>query len=147
MLIQIVGILLIALFFNKINSINKEYMQLKDNLTVQVSDFGIMIKDLKLDKYTQDMRILKMKLWLYIEDLMKSKKKNDNHLHIVDICFSLYNEPDIHLVIYMQDVQQQINTIEENIQKGNYDEFDQDEKKEELKELKKKQINLSKRYH
>ena len=122
-------------------------MQLKDNLTVQVSDFGIMIKDLKLDKYTQDMRILKMKLWLYIEDLMKSKKKNDNHLHIVDICFSLYNEPDIHLVIYMQDVQQQINTIEENIQKGNYDEFDQDEKKEELNELKKKQIKLSKRYH
>jgi len=147
MLIQIVGILLIALFFNKINSINKEYMQLKDNLTVQVSDFGIMIKDLKLDKYTQDMRILKMKLWLYIEDLMKSKKKNDNHLHIVDICFSLYNEPDIHLVLYMQDVQQQINSIEDNIQKGNYDEFDQDEKKEELKELKKKQINLSKRYH
>jgi len=38
-----IGVLLIALFFNKIDQLNQEYMTLIDDSTVQLQDFGLMI--------------------------------------------------------------------------------------------------------
>ena len=86
------------MFLRKIKDINNEYMDLSDNRTVQLKDFGIMMKDLKVDKFTQNIQILKMKLWLHIEEMFKQSKMSENvgcRHHIVDICFSLYKEHDI----------------------------------------------------
>ena len=41
-----------ALFFNKIGELNEEYVSIMDSMRVQMTDFGIRIDDLQLDKYT-----------------------------------------------------------------------------------------------
>ena len=46
----------------------------------------------------------------------------------------------------MQNVQRGINIINENLQKGEYDEYEEDAKKLEVKTLKKKLINLTERF-
>jgi len=39
-------------FFSKLKNINEEYMELMDDLTVQIKDFGIMFENVALDKYS-----------------------------------------------------------------------------------------------
>ena len=55
----------IAYFFQKIETLNNEYKNIMDNLTVQMKDFGILIQDLKLDRHTQHPHVIKLKVWLH----------------------------------------------------------------------------------
>ena len=50
--------------FGKLKSINKEYLTILDNNVIRMKDFTIQIKRLAVDHQTQDMRILKLKIWL-----------------------------------------------------------------------------------
>jgi len=49
---DIISILIMAVFFYKLKAINMEYLNIMDNMTVQMKDFSIKIDDLELDKYT-----------------------------------------------------------------------------------------------
>ena len=40
------SIIIMALFFTKIGELNKEYIDIMDNMRVQMSDFSIKIDDL-----------------------------------------------------------------------------------------------------
>ena len=54
-----------------------------------MKDFSIQVRRLKFDSTTQDLRILKLKLWLHFEDLLADFKTETNKMEISDIQFSL----------------------------------------------------------
>lgn len=56
-------ILVMMFFFAKINSLNNEFLANMDDLRVQMKDFGVKIDNVKLDRYTQDSRVVKLKIW------------------------------------------------------------------------------------
>ena len=51
-----------------------------DNNIIKMSKFAIRINNLKLDKTTQDPRMLKMKLWLHFTKILKRFVTEDNYL-------------------------------------------------------------------
>ena len=39
-----------------------------------MKDFGVKIDDVKLDRYTQDSRLIKVKIWLHFTKLFQNKE-------------------------------------------------------------------------
>ena len=66
---------------------------------IEAKDYSVQINNLKVDKVSQDPRIIKMKLWLQLDDHLSCVKK-DNQLpgnsletiQIIDINLSLISE-------------------------------------------------------
>lgn len=66
---------------------------------IEAKDYSVQINNLKVDKFSQDPRIIKMKLWLQLDDHLSCVKK-DNQLpgnsletiQIIDINLSLISE-------------------------------------------------------
>lgn len=66
---------------------------------IEAKDYSVQINNLKVDKFSQDPRIIKMKLWLQLDDHVSCVKK-DNQLpgnssetiQIIDINLSLISE-------------------------------------------------------
>ena len=52
--IDIISVLIISLFLSKLGSINDEYLDIMDNMIVQVNDFGVYAYNLRIDKHSQD---------------------------------------------------------------------------------------------
>ena len=69
--LDISSILLMIFFFYKIRELNLEYLDTMDDLRVQMKDFGVKIDNVKLDRYTQDSRLIKMKIWLHFYEILK----------------------------------------------------------------------------
>ena len=76
-----------------------------------MKDFGVKINNVKLDKYTIDSRVVKMKIWLHFRDILESEKERHNDMQCVDVCLSLYTQPSIQCVFRMQEIQLEINQI------------------------------------
>jgi hypothetical protein len=93
--LDIVSILIMTFFFYKLKVINNEYLDILDDMTVQMKDFSIKIDNVILDRYTQDLRVLKMKMLSHMSDILKPKKTVDNDMEVVDINLSLYTQPSI----------------------------------------------------
>ena len=70
-----------------------------------MTDFGVFAYNLKLDKYTQDSRIIRMKLWLHLNQVLKPFRSSNNKLEIIDICLSEHTEPSTSLIFSMQKIQ------------------------------------------
>lgn len=64
---DILSIILIYYFFLKLKSINQEYLEIMDFNLIKMSKFTLQINDLKLNKATQDIRMLKMQIWLHFD--------------------------------------------------------------------------------
>ena len=79
-IIDFASVLLMLYFFSKINSLNNELLEKVDDLRVQMKDFGIQINNVILDKYTSDSRVVKIKIWLYFRDILKSKIDRHNDM-------------------------------------------------------------------
>lgn len=58
---------IVIYFFTKLESLNNEFLENVDDLRVQMKDFGVIIENVILDKYTYDSRIIKMKVWLHFK--------------------------------------------------------------------------------
>ena len=69
--LDFLSILVMMFFFSKINSINNEFLECMDDLRVTMKDFGVKIDNVKLDRYTQDSRIIKMKVWLHFKEILE----------------------------------------------------------------------------
>ena len=61
------SMLVMIFFFSKINELNNEFLQKIDDLRVQMKDFGVKLNNVKLDKFSFDSRIVKIKVWLYFK--------------------------------------------------------------------------------
>jgi hypothetical protein len=69
-----------------------------------MKDFTIQINDVKVDRYTQDARVAKMKLYLHFTNLLRNRREVDNKMEVIDVTLSLYNLPKYLAVFKMQDV-------------------------------------------
>mmetsp|Transcript_24596 Transcript_24596/g.38189 ORF Transcript_24596/g.38189 Transcript_24596/m.38189 type:complete len:190 (-) Transcript_24596:3055-3624(-) len=116
--VDFISIMIMAFVFSKLSEINEEYLEVIDDALIQMKDFGIAIQDLKLDKYTQDSRLLKLKIWIHFHNFLKPLADEDNSMEIVDVTFSLYQQPGFGLIFRMQEVQAEINEIKNNIYAG-----------------------------
>mgnify|MGYP006099434539 CR=1 FL=1 len=120
-----------------------------DDMRVQMKDFGVQLNNVKLDRYTQDARLQKMKIWLYMAKILEPYKHEDpdNPLEVIDVSLSIYkSQPSIQLVFRMQEIQIEINDIKNNIYGGVYTEEEYAKKSEELKQLMSKLKRLSLKY-
>ena len=70
---------------------NIEFLRIVDDLKIQTKDFGVTLENVVLDKYTYDSRIVKMKIWLHFNEILKKKKDKFNQMEVVDVCLSLYS--------------------------------------------------------
>lgn len=50
--LDILSVLFIAFIFSKLTNINNRYIKIVDNMCVQMTDFGIKMNNVKLDRYT-----------------------------------------------------------------------------------------------
>lgn len=78
--IDIISVLIISLFLSKLGSINDEYLNIMDNMIVQMTDFGVYAYNLRIDKHSQDQRVVKMKLWLHMNKVLKPYRSSKNKL-------------------------------------------------------------------
>lgn len=93
-----------------------------------MKDFGVILNDVKLDRFTQDSRIQKMKIWLHFSSMFKEflEKNPDDEIakanQVIDVTLSMYKEQGTQLVFRMQEIQIEINDIKNNIYAGVYTE-------------------------
>mmetsp|Transcript_4428 Transcript_4428/g.6510 ORF Transcript_4428/g.6510 Transcript_4428/m.6510 type:complete len:142 (+) Transcript_4428:4089-4514(+) len=118
--LDIVSIFVMAFFFSKLQAINQEYLDIIDDMSVQMSDFALQINDVIVDRHTQDSRVLKMKLWLHLTDLLREHRTLDNDMEIVDVTLSLYTQPSIQCVFNMEKIQKEVNNIQNKLFAGEY---------------------------
>ena len=77
-------------FFSKINILNNEFLSSIDDLRVQMKDFGVILNNVKLDKFTFDSRVVKLKVWHQCKDLLKDEVDKFNDMKCIDVTLSLY---------------------------------------------------------
>ena len=65
--------------FYKIEQLNKEYLTTVDDNQITMKDFAIMCTNVKLDRYTQDSRLIKMKIWLHFTRLFQNRELMADH--------------------------------------------------------------------
>jgi len=65
-ILDVISIFVITYFLSKISEMNEESLLIMDRLWITMEDYAIQLSKLKVDKFSQDMRILHMKLWMYI---------------------------------------------------------------------------------
>ena len=76
-----------------------------DDLRVQMKDFGVRFNKVRLDRYTQDSLVQKMKIWLHMTNVLAASPQiEDNDMEVIDVTLSLYTQPSIQLVFRMQEV-------------------------------------------
>jgi len=96
---DIMCICVITYFFGKIKELNNEYIEIIDNLSITMSDYSLQICNLKVDKFSQDPRILHMKLWIYINNILKPKREPGNKMDVIDINLSIFNLPHVKCIM------------------------------------------------
>lgn len=137
--IDMLSILIMAMFFSKLNDLNEEYIDILDGMTVQMKDFAVRINSITLDRYTNDPRILKIKLWDHFnEKVLKKDRSLENYQELLEININIYNQPSFQQILKMQDVQTEINSIQNNMSCGVYDNEEIHGKMNELKVLERK---------
>lgn len=95
---DIVSILIVYYFFGKLKDFNGEYQDIMDNNIIKMSKFALRMNDVKLDKTTQDLRILKMKIWLHFRRLLHSYKDENNPMELADVQLANANAPRFFLI-------------------------------------------------
>ena len=86
---DILGMLLMVFMFYKIEQLNREYLVTVDDNQITMKDFAVMCTNVKLDRYTQDSRLIKMKIWLHFTELMAPYRIYGNDQEVVDVTLSL----------------------------------------------------------
>lgn len=80
--------------FNKLRRLNEEYIAIIDDNQITMKDFSVQCQDVPLDKYTQDIRLIKMKIWLHFTRQFAEYRLEGNAYEVVDVALSLCNKPE-----------------------------------------------------
>ena len=85
-----------------------------------MTDYGVRIKDLKLDKYTQNPHVQQMRIYTHITGILRQFAKDmnierENPMEVIDVTLSTYIMPEIVLVMSMQDIKENINRMKSKL--------------------------------
>ena len=82
---DIISIFLMYYFFGKLKNLNEEYLTILDNNVIRMKDFTIQVRRVSIDDATQDLRILKLKIWMHFTNILKKFRHGDNQMEVVDV--------------------------------------------------------------
>ena len=99
--VDILSILIVYYMFGKLKDFNNEFQEIMDNNVIKMSKFTIRLNDIKLDKTTQDTRILKMKIWLHFTKLLKDFQTDENKMEVADVQLANAKDPKFNLLNIM----------------------------------------------
>ena len=72
--IDFICLYIAAQFYRKLRLLNEEYCRIIDDNDIRMSDFTVRINNFNLSKATQDVRMLKMKIWLHFTQTMNPER-------------------------------------------------------------------------
>lgn len=121
--------------FNKLRRLNEEYIAIIDDNQITMKDFSVQCQDVPLDKYTQDIRLIKMKIWLHFTRQFAEYRLEGNAYEVVDVALSLCNKPETLQICKMEQTQHEINVIKSKLGAGEFKDAQFFQKKEELEDL------------
>jgi hypothetical protein len=134
-LFDVVGVYFMLYVFNKLQRLNQEYIDIIDDNQITMKDFSVQCRDVLLDKYTQDIRLIKMKIWLHFTRQFAEYRLEDNNYEVVDVALSLCNKPETLQIFKMEQTQHEINLIKSKLGAGEFKDAQFFQKKEELEDL------------
>lgn len=91
---DILGVYFMLYVFTRLSRLNQEYIDIIDDNQITMKDFSVQCQNVPLDKYTQDIRLIKMKLWLHFTRQFAEYRLEDNNYEVVDVALSLCNTPE-----------------------------------------------------
>ena len=103
---------------------------------VEIKDFVIQLNQLKVDKYSQDERILQMKLWLKVNESLENNQ-------IIDMTFGSMRFGNMKLIYQMHRVKEEIKRLEAVAELKDTTNWQKDKIKLEQKDLEKRYDSLS----
>ena len=68
---DLISLALMYYLFGKLKSVNEEYLRILDNNVIRMQDFSLQIRRLAVDDTSQDIRILKLKLWVHMTEILR----------------------------------------------------------------------------
>ena len=71
--IDIASVMLCQYIFSTLTKMNHDFIETMDNHIIKMSGFVTTINQLKIDRHSQDLRILIMKHWLHFNQILESK--------------------------------------------------------------------------
>lgn len=105
----ITAIIMIA-YIRKLIELNRDKVKEIQHNIEEAKDSSIMIENIPIDKYSQDSRILKMKIWLQLKKQVEGLNGNNNQ--ILDINLSPNKAYHLNFIFMMTDIQNKIQKIE-----------------------------------
>lgn len=144
--IDIISIIFIYYMFGKLNQINDEYLEILDNNVIRMKDFTIQIRMLQIDNSSQDVRILKLKIWLHFNELLKKFRTETNQMEVADVQFSL-SKQEKHVAIFkMQEFERRVRDIKNRMNAGEYSALELYNRTNELQSIEERQHRLREKY-
>lgn len=134
-LLDFIGVLFMLYIFDKLEALNQEYIATIDDNQITMKDFAVCCRNVLLDKYTQDLRLVKMKIWLHFTRTFAEYRLPGNGYEVTDVVLSLCNEPETLQIFRMESVQNEINLIKSKLAAGEYKNALFFQKQEELEDL------------
>lgn len=119
-LLDFIGVLFMLYIFDKLEALNQEYIATIDDNQITMKDFAVCCRDVLLDKYTQDLRLVKMKIWLHFTRTFAEYRLPGNQYEVTDVVLSLCSEPETLQIFTMERVQNEINLIKSKLAAGEY---------------------------
>lgn len=99
---------------------NALFIDRVDANQITMKDFSVQVNNTVLDKYTQDIRLVKMKIWLHFTRRFREFKLLDNDYEVCDVILSLSNQPETLQIFKMEEIQGEINTIKSKLATNEY---------------------------
>ena len=102
---DILSILIMLYVFKRLSALNEEYIDSIDENQITMKDFTVQLNNVMLDKYSQDIRIVKMKVWLHFTNIFNNEKfrLKGNSFEICDVNLSLSNQPETLQIFRMEE--------------------------------------------
>jgi len=150
--LDVVSVCFIFYMFSRLEDLNGRMLDGIDCIRVQMTDYGVRIRDLKLDKYTQNPHVQQMRIWTHITGIMRQFAKDmnierENPMEVIDVTLSIYTLPEIVLVMSMQDIKENINRMKNKMFAQAQTSGEQHRRTGELiKEQEKRLIKLKEKY-
>ena len=120
MITDILSITIMIYVFKRLQSMNALFIDRVDANQITMKDFSVQVNNTVLDKYTQDIRLVKMKIWLHFTRRFREFKLLDNDYEVCDVILSLSNQPETLQIFKMEEIQGEINTIKSKLATNEY---------------------------
>lgn len=141
------SILFMYFIFWKMKPLIEEYLVIVDSNMIKYSDFSFQIKDIRLNETLQDSRMIKMKIWTHLNDLLRHVKTDTGErLQIVDIQLSFSKKQKDLLIYRMADCNKRLKELNDGMTSGEFSHYQMYQAKKEIEKIDEKMERFNEKY-